>query len=66
MLAVTENHQRTPPLTKKAQVAEILRAGGRIVPGARDGLLRLLDQFGREIPAWQTALRAAQGARSKA
>ncbi|HHA2767550.1 hypothetical protein I5U30_03565 [Stenotrophomonas maltophilia] len=66
MLAVTENHQRTAPFTKKAQVAEVLRAGGRIVPGARDGLLRLLDQSGQEIPAWQTALRAAQDTRSKA
>ncbi|HIE5880419.1 TPA: hypothetical protein ACXN3U_000774 [Stenotrophomonas maltophilia] len=57
---------RRDPLTKKSQVAEVLKAGGRIVPGARDGLLRLLDQSGLEIPAWQTALRAAQGARSKA
>ena len=56
---------RRDPLTKKSQVAEELKAGGRIVPGARDGLLRLLDQSGLEIPAWQTALRSAQGARSK-
>ncbi|CAH0062849.1 conserved protein of unknown function [Stenotrophomonas maltophilia] len=57
---------RRDPLTKKSQVAEVLKAGGRIVPGARDGLLRLLDQSGLEIQAWQTALRSAQGARSKA
>nr|WP_180167731.1 hypothetical protein [Stenotrophomonas sp. SbOxS2]NYU00957.1 hypothetical protein [Stenotrophomonas sp. SbOxS2] len=66
MLAVTEKHQRTAPLTKKVQVADVLKAGGRIVPGARGDLLRLLNQSGLEIPAWQTALRAAQGARSKA
>ncbi|HEL3749969.1 hypothetical protein JY409_03270 [Stenotrophomonas maltophilia] len=57
---------RRDPLTKKAQVADVLKAGGRIVPGARDGLLRLLDQAGQEVPAWQTALRAAQDTRSKA
>ncbi|HGM5881385.1 TPA: hypothetical protein ACKP5P_001474 [Stenotrophomonas maltophilia] len=57
---------RRDPLTKKSQVAAVLKDGGRIVPGARDGLLRLVDQSGLEIPAWQTALRTAQGARSKA
>lgn len=57
---------RRDPLTKKSQVAAVLKDGGRIVPGARDGLLRLLDQSGQEIPAWQTALRAAQDTRSKA
>lgn len=57
---------RRDPLTKKAQVADVLKDGGRIVPGTRGELLRLLDHAGQEIPAWQTALRAAQGARSKA
>ncbi len=57
---------RRDPLTKKSQVAEVLKAGGRIVPGARDGLLRLLDRTGQDVPAWQTALRAAQGTGSKA
>lgn len=66
MLAVTEKHQRTAPLTKKVQVADVLKAGGRIVPGARGDLLRLLDHAGQDVPAWQTALRSAQGARSKA
>ncbi len=55
---------RRDPLTKKNQVAEVLKAGGRIVPGARSGLLRLLNNAGLEVPAWQTALRAAQGSRS--
>lgn len=57
---------RRDPLTKKAQVADVLKAGGRIVPGARPGLLQLLDHAGQDVPAWQTALRAAQTARSKA
>ncbi|WP_164255595.1 hypothetical protein [Stenotrophomonas maltophilia] len=57
---------RRNPLTKKSQVAAVLKDGGRIVPGAREGLRRLLDHAGQEVPAWQTALRAAQGARSKA
>lgn len=58
--------ERKPPLTRKSQVAAVLREGGHIVPGARDGLLRLPDQSGEDVPGWQTALRAAQGARSKA
>ncbi|MBH1710247.1 hypothetical protein I5U96_00520 [Stenotrophomonas maltophilia] len=57
---------RRDPLTKKSQIATVLTDGGRIVPGAREGLLRLLDHAGQEVPAWQTALRAALGARSKA
>lgn len=57
---------RRDPLTKKAQVADVLKAGGRIVAGSRAGLLRLLDQSGLEVPAWQTALQAAHAARSKA
>ncbi|MBH1655068.1 hypothetical protein I5V54_04545 [Stenotrophomonas maltophilia] len=56
---------RRDPLTKKSQVAVVLKAGGRIVLGARPGLLQLLDHAGQGVPAWQTALRAAQGARSK-
>ncbi|HHA2757668.1 TPA: hypothetical protein ACOEQX_000885 [Stenotrophomonas maltophilia] len=58
--------ERKAPLTQKSQVAAVLEDGGRIVPGAREGLLRLLDHAGQEVPAWQNALRAALGARSKA
>ncbi|KRG42126.1 hypothetical protein ARC63_11895 [Stenotrophomonas geniculata ATCC 19374 = JCM 13324] len=58
--------ERRAPLTKKSQIADVLTAGGRIVAGSRAGLLRLLDQSGLEVPAWQIALRAAQAARSKA
>ncbi|HHA2680175.1 hypothetical protein [Stenotrophomonas maltophilia] len=57
---------RRDPLTKKSQVAEVLKAGGRIVPGTRPGLLQLRDHAGQDVPAWQTALSAAQGVRSKA
>lgn len=51
---------RQPPLTKKAQVLQVLKVGGRIVAGHRPGLLQLLDAEGRPVPAWQTALKAAQ------
>lgn len=60
MLAVTSNHLRTVPLTKKSQVSDVLHAGGRIVAGHRPGLLQLLDAEGRPVHAWQTALKAAQ------
>lgn len=51
---------RPQPLTKKSQVFEVLRAGGRIVAGHRPGLLELLGPDDSSIPAWQTALKAAQ------
>lgn len=59
MLAMTSNHLRTVPLTKKSQVSDVLHAGGRIVAGHRPGLLQLLDAEGSPVPAWQTALKAA-------
>ncbi|MBN5141627.1 hypothetical protein JY471_03685 [Stenotrophomonas maltophilia] len=51
---------RQDPLTKKSQVLQVLRAGGRIAPGHRPGLLQLLSADDSPIPAWQTALKAAQ------
>ncbi|HFL2038683.1 TPA: hypothetical protein ACG4N3_000539 [Stenotrophomonas maltophilia] len=51
---------RQDPLTKKSQVLLVLKAGGRIVTGHRPGLLQLLDAEGSPVPAWQTALKAAQ------
>ncbi len=59
MLAMTSNHLRTVPLTKKSQVSDVLHAGGRIVAGHRPRLLQLLDAEGSPVPAWQTALKAA-------
>lgn len=60
MLAMTSIHLRTVPLTKKSQVLDVLHAGGRIVAGHRPGLLQLLGADDNPIPAWQTALKAAQ------
>lgn len=51
---------RQDPLTKKSQVLQVLRAGGRIAAGHRPGLLQLLGADDSPIPAWQTALKAAQ------
>lgn len=51
---------RQDPLTKKSQVLLVLRAGGRIAVGHRPGLLQLLGADDSPIPAWQTALKAAQ------
>ncbi|OWQ68529.1 hypothetical protein CEE58_01315 [Stenotrophomonas maltophilia] len=51
---------REDPLTKKSQVLLVLMAGGRIVTGHRPGLLQLLDAEDSPVPAWQTALKAAQ------
>lgn len=51
---------RQDPLTKKSQVLLVLRVGGRIVAGHRPGLLQLLDAEDSPVPAWQTALKAAQ------
>lgn len=51
---------RQDPLTKKSQVLLVLGAGGRIAAGHRPGLLQLLGADDSPIPAWQTALKAAQ------
>lgn len=51
---------RRDPLTRKTQVIAVVRDGGRIVAGSRPGIRRLLDSLGEEVPAWQTALSAAQ------
>ncbi|WP_336357296.1 hypothetical protein [Stenotrophomonas muris] len=51
---------RQDSLTKKSQVLQVLKAGGRIVTGHRPGLLQLLGTDDSPIPAWQTALKAAQ------
>ncbi|QGM05062.1 hypothetical protein [Stenotrophomonas maltophilia] len=51
---------RQDSLTKKSQVLLVLRAGGRIAAGHRPGLLQLLGADDSPIPAWQTALKAAQ------
>ncbi|MDG9761679.1 MULTISPECIES: hypothetical protein [Stenotrophomonas] len=56
---------RQQPLTKKSQVLLVLRAGGRIAPGHRPGLLQLLDADDSPVPAWQTALKAAQPSPAK-
>ena len=45
---------------KKSQVLLVLRTGGRITAGHRPGLLQLLGADDSPIPAWQTALKAAQ------
>lgn len=48
----------TAKLTRKAQVLEVLRAGGRTErPDGR--LFRLFDAAGREVEAWQTAIASA-------
>ncbi|MBP2482924.1 hypothetical protein J3A72_003216 [Stenotrophomonas sp. PvP093] len=51
---------RQDPLTKKSEVLQVLQAGGRIAAGHRPGLLQLLGADDSPIPAWQTALKAAQ------
>lgn len=51
---------RQDPLTKKTEVLQVLQAGGRIAAGHRPGLLQLLGADDNPVPAWQTALKAAQ------
>ena len=49
-----------PTLTRTEQVQKALRKGARIEATEWPGLLRLVDRKGVELPAWQTALKAAQ------
>jgi hypothetical protein len=48
-------------LTKTEQVLEVLRAGGRAEPGRGDnqGVWRLFDADGKEVPAWNNAIKTA-------
>lgn len=45
-------------LTKASEVMKVIKAGGKIRPGARVGLLALVDKDGNEVQAWQTAMKA--------
>lgn len=52
-------------LTRKDQVLALLRAGGQVRYEQRDGrgphaLPRLYDAAGNEVPAWLTAIKAAE------
>lgn len=49
-----------PTLTRTEQVLKAVHHGARIETTGERGLLRLVDRQGEEIPAWQTALKAAQ------
>ncbi len=49
-----------PTITRTEQVLKELRKGARIEATGAGGLLRLVDRKGRELPAWQTALKTAQ------
>ena len=49
-----------PTITRTDQVLKALRKGARIEATGERGLLRLVDRNGVELPAWQTALVAAQ------
>lgn len=46
-------------LTRTDQVVATLNAGGRIVLSDNGRLLSLIDHTGNEVPAWQTAIKAA-------
>lgn len=50
---------KTAPLSRKAEVIEVLRAGGavRAVQG-RPAIVRLEDRDGNDVPAWQQAIHA--------
>ena len=47
------------PLTRTAQVVDVLKAGGQIMPTGNGRLLRLVDQAGADVPAWQKAISSA-------
>lgn len=49
-----------PTITRTEQVLKAIRKGARIEATGERGLLRLVDRKGEVMPAWQTALVAAQ------
>lgn len=48
-------------LTRTEQVLEVLRAGGRAEPGRgnNQGVWRLFDADGKEVCAWNHAIKSA-------
>lgn len=54
--------QESAPLTRKAQVLEVLRAGGCVRSAGRGGVLRLQDKDGCSVPAWQNAISSGLAA----
>jgi hypothetical protein len=50
------------PLTRAAQVQDVLRAGGCVRSAGRGGVLRLQDKDGGDVPAWQNAIRSGLAA----
>lgn len=57
--AITPTDRGRAPLTRKAEVLQVLAAGGRTGPGHRGDLLELFDRNGRPVPAWQNAIKGA-------
>ncbi|MGN6229142.1 MAG: hypothetical protein ACTHNM_17085 [Dyella sp.] len=49
-----------PTLTRTDQVQKVLREGGRIEATGEGSLVRLIDRTGKEVPAWQAAMKTAQ------
>jgi hypothetical protein len=51
----------TATLTRTEQVLEVLRAGGRAEQGRGNsqGVWRLFDASGKEVPAWNHAIKTA-------
>lgn len=64
--AITPSASARAPLTRTSDVLLVLQNGGsvRAVPGDRD-LLELFDRDGREVPAWQTAIKNAKARREQ-
>ena len=61
MMRLPNKGNTRPTLTRTAEVLKAMRKGARIESyPERPNLLRLVDRKGQEIPAWQTALKAAQ------
>lgn len=46
-------------LTKKSEVLAVIKAGGKVRRGHRQGLVALVDKDGHQVPAWQTAIKSA-------
>lgn len=53
-----EGNDERGVLTRKADVLAVLQAGGHVKQ--RDNLVALFDAAGRQVQAWQTAIRSAE------
>lgn len=56
---------KRPPLTKAAEVREVIDAGGHVRSAPDSRIYELVDRAGHVVPAWQQAIKSGAGVLQK-